>query len=123
MQRLTYPVFTLIVLLFAVALIESCANHDLDVVDPCSDAVFSYKDDVQPIVATKCAIPDCHNGSLGPERNWAVFATFQERALAGDISYMIKTHQMPPESSPAGPLTDEQITAISCWADGGAQNN
>jgi hypothetical protein len=123
MQRLTYFALCLLTWFLVVVFNGSCVNHDLNEIDPCAQTNYSYAFDVDTIVRAKCAISGCHNGSLGPDRNWTVFTTFQEKALSGDVSAMVESHRMPPDTSQAGPLTEEQIFIISCWATNGAAKN
>jgi hypothetical protein len=84
---------------------------------------YSYSADVDPIITTKCAISGCHNGSLGADRDWTNFEKFQAKALAGIVKQKIVAHEMPPPGSAGGPLSDDQISIISCWIDNGALDN
>ena len=107
-----------------VVILVSCASRDLDDLneneEPCVGTV-SYANDVSPIVTTKCAIDNCHNGSLGADRNWTVYQNLHDKRQ--NVKTKVVNREMPPASSPAGALTDAQIQVISCWVDQGAQNN
>ncbi|MBT1703646.1 hypothetical protein [Chryseosolibacter indicus] len=121
MQRLKISITAAIVVL-VILTAGSCSNDDLEKMEDktCSDEI-SYASDVNTIVQTKCAVSGCHNGSLGPQRDWTNFGTFQSRAQA--VKQSVVTRQMPPAGSPVGQLTDDQIQTISCWVDQGAKNN
>lgn len=108
---------SLVVMVF----LDSCVYHDFSE-NICAEEI-SFAEDISPIIQTKCAIPDCHNGDMGPSLNWTNFEQFHARAQSGLVKYRVTNHIMPPSSSIAGPLTQEQINAIACWADQGAQNN
>jgi hypothetical protein len=115
---------TLFLALFAalVFLEPSCANHEFPSYT-CLPEPVSYDAVVKPIIMTKCAITDCHNGDNGADKNWTDFALFQENAINGMVKYNVTHRVMPPAESTAGPLSQEQINAIACWVDQGSQNN
>lgn len=100
---------------------ESCVSHDFP--EYVCDQQYTFSEDVRPIIETKCAISGCHNGDLGEEVNWNIFEQFHERAESGLVTSRVTHRIMPPSNSPAGPLSQEQINAIACWADQGAINN
>jgi hypothetical protein len=103
-------------------LLYACADNDLgDDGGACPD--YSYEADVYPIITTKCALSGCHDGSLGADKNWTDFATFQEKALSGLVKQKITSGEMPPPGAPGGSLSEEQISIISCWIDNGALDN
>ena len=109
--------------LMSALVIQSCYNHDLPEpeIDPCSVDV-SFESQVKPIINTSCAIAGCHNGSLGPDRNWTVFNAFQ--AKSANVKDRITRSPGTPGHMPAvGSLTSEQIQTIVCWVDQGAQAN
>lgn len=108
-------VSTVLIFLFAV----SCVNHELPNYT-CTSSI-SYSATVSEIVATKCAISGCHNGSLGDQRDWRQVARLQEHKTL--VKEYTRNRVMPPAGSPAGPLSQDQIDAISCWVDQGAPNN
>jgi hypothetical protein len=100
----------------------SCVDHNFPSY-VCPDTEVSYLEDVKPIIESKCAISGCHNGSLGAERNWSDFATFQQNAKNGNVKNYVINRIMPPASSPNGPLSQDEINAIACWVDDEAPNN
>jgi len=115
-----------IVIMLCLAL--SCANHTLPEPDQFSCATFeevSFAGDIKPIIDAKCAIVGdggCHNGGNGPSRDWREFANLQSHAAsvkdrvtrpAGTSGHMPKI----------GSLSDDQIRALVCWVEQGAQEN
>jgi hypothetical protein len=104
-------------------LFQSCVDHNLPEleVEACS-ATVSFADEVNPIINTSCAIPGCHNGDNGAEKNWTVFTNFQSNKE--DVRDRITRPAGTPGHMPAvGSITDEQIQTIVCWVDQGGQNN
>lgn len=112
----------LIASLCAGYLIQGCSDDNVSLYS-CPDDPVSYSSTVAPIVNMKCAISGCHNGDLGANLNWTDFGTFQDKAKSGIVRTRVINRIMPPANSPAGPLTQEEINAIACWADQGANNN
>jgi len=108
----------------AIFLIQSCAYDELpEPVEPgpCDEPV-SYSAQVQPIVNTSCAISGCHNGDLGPDKNWTVFDTFQGKSA--EVKDRINRPAGTPGHMPAaGAITPDEIQKITCWVDQGSQNN
>jgi hypothetical protein len=100
----------------------SCANHEFPSYT-CPPEPISFADDISPIIMTKCAIEGCHNGDNGADKNWTNFDLFQENAKNGLVKSYVVNRIMPKAESSAGPLSQEQINAIACWVDQGAQNN
>lgn len=106
------------VLLF---ILDACVSHDFPEYT-CTDS-YSFSEDIRPIIENKCAISGCHNGDLGQEFNWTNFQNFQPRAEGGLVKFRVTHRIMPPDDSPGGPLSQEQINAIACWTDEGALDN
>jgi hypothetical protein len=114
-----FSVFVLVVA--CLVLPEACVSHDFPEYT-CTDA-YSFSEDVRPIIETKCAIAGCHNGSLGEDLNWTIYQNFHQRAREGQVKFRVTHRIMPPEDSPAGPLSQDEINAIACWTDQGSLNN
>ena len=114
-----YKYLLTFVLLSVVLVIDSCVSHDLEETDTCQD--ISYASDIAPIINTKCALSGCHNGSNPDLPNWTILTQLQNRK--DDVKRMVVNRIMPKSSSPAGPLTEDQINTIACWVDQGAPNN
>lgn len=106
---------------FFLLCLNSCVSHDFPEY-VCEDT-YSFAEDIRPIIETKCAVSGCHNGDMGPDLNWTNFEKFHQRAASGLVKYRVTNRIMPPSFSPAGPLSQEQINTIACWADQGALNN
>lgn len=83
-------------------------------------ANLSYQTDIDPIIQASCAISNCHDGSTTLP-DFTDFATLQARAnnQSGGVRQRVKTGDMPR----SGSLNAEEIAAILCWIDEGAQNN
>lgn len=75
----------------------------------------SYTNDIQPIIATSCAINSCHNGNQAPDLR--VLSNVQ--ANAAKMKELTGNGTMPDEGS----ITQSQIDAIACWVDDGALAN
>lgn len=78
---------------------------------------ISFKDNVQAIINTNCAISGCHNGSRGAASDYRNLSAIQARAQ------LVKTRVVNRTMPPSGELTNAQISAISCWVDQGALDN
>lgn len=75
----------------------------------------SYETSIKNIIATNCAISNCHNGSISP--NLTTFANIQ--SSASRIKVRTANRSMPRGRS----LSQEQIDLIACWVDDGALQN
>ena len=90
--------------------------------DECADT-RSFSMDVQPILATTCAIPSCHVTNF-VNGDYTIFEELQLSALNGTLESQITSGAMPPANT-TGPteLTDEEMTTFLCWiADGALEN-
>lgn len=77
-----------------------------------SDVVFG---DIKPIIATNCAVSNCHDGSISPDlRN---DQSIQSRA--NRIRARTGNSTMPPASS-GRTLSSSEIENIACWVGDGA---
>ena len=119
--------YTLSFLLFLITglSIESCVNHDIGPVKVDCDGytTVSFSNDIKDkIIAVKCAIPGCHNGSLGADRDWTDFTKFQGHAqeVKRRITLSPFAHDKMPRT---GSLTYDQIKTIVCWVEQGANDN
>jgi hypothetical protein len=122
MNRFNIQVFFLGLFATLVFLEASCASHEFPSYT-CPPEQISFAADINPIILSKCAITGCHNGENGADKNWTNFDIFQEEAGIGLVKSYVVNRIMPPAGSSAGPLSQEQINAIACWVDQGAQNN
>ena len=80
----------------------------------------SFQNDIKPILVTNCIKSGCHNGDIGAERNWSVFANV--KAKASGIKTRTGNKSMPLDIAPTG-LPQNQIDLIACWVDDGALDN
>jgi hypothetical protein len=83
---------------------------------------ISYAAEVDPIIQASCAIPNCHDGSNANLPNFTVFSELQSRAndQPGGVRQRVKSGDMP---RGGGTLQPDEIAAILCWVDEGAQEN
>ncbi len=86
----------------------------------CDPQTTTFSGVIEPIIAAKCALPGCHNGTNNSVPNWTVFSNVQ--ANASNIKTRTSNRTMPPSSANVS-LTAAEIEAIACWVDSGAQNN
>jgi hypothetical protein len=105
--------------------IQSCEYNDLPepppVTDECPDLI-SFQDDIKPIINSSCALPGCHNGDNGAERNWTMTSNFQAKRL--NVKDRINRPPGTPGHMPAqGSITPAEIQMISCWVDQGGLDN
>jgi hypothetical protein len=118
---------------FAVFLLaDACVSHDLRDIDPPFEVTctsehegLEYLADVEPIIDTKCTIPECH-GDNPDIPNWDEHAELASHI--DEIQYRITVPLSHPDRMPkAGPntqlLTDEEREKIYCWLENGAPNN
>ena len=105
----------------AMVFLDSCVYHNFP--EYVCEEQMSFTEDILPIIQTKCAIAECHNGDMGTDLNWTNFDQFHARVESGLVKYRVTNRIMPPSFSTEGPLSQEQINAIACWADQGAPNN
>jgi hypothetical protein len=121
MNKINARVFFITALIATVYITaESCVSHDFPEYT-CSGETISFTDQVRPIITEKCAIPDCHNGDNGPDKNWTNFSLFQNKSA--EAKRRVTHRIMPPAESTGGPLSQEQINTIACWVDQGSQDN
>lgn len=109
----------------AAIVIQSCEYNELPEPVPISDDCpeeISYSGQIQDIVNTTCAVPTCHNGSLGEDRNWTILSSLQ--AKKDNVKDRINRPPGTPGRMPAaGALTPAEIEVLTCWVNQGARNN
>lgn len=101
-------------LLLIITSLSSCLTNvdEEEAVDPCT--TITYTINVKPIIDNNCI--QCH-GNGGNFPNLTTFTgTSANAAIVKDA---VVTKRMPQ----GGLLTNEEISSISCWVDGGALNN
>jgi len=88
-------------------------------VNNCDPQQVTYSNVVQPIITTNCAIANCHDGG-NTLPDWTIFDNVQANAQL--IKTRTSNRTMPPSNASIS-LTAQEIDAIACWVDSGAQNN
>lgn len=83
----------------------------------CADITF--KDDINPIIAAKCATAACHeNGFIYGD--FKDYSGVKDRVDNGSIKLRVLDLKLMP---PSGPLPPDELKMIQCWLDAGAPNN
>lgn len=117
----------LAVTLFAgITLLAACSDDneedlldDGDDTDDCGAETVSLADDIEPIIASNCAVSGCHvTGSQFPD------FTQKQNIISHASSIRTRTSNgsMPPPQSGRS-LSSEQISKISCWVENGAKDD
>jgi len=104
--------------------LQSCVDHSLPEpeIDECDGNVVSFVGQIKPIIDTSCALPGCHNGDNGADRNWTVFNNF--KAKKDNVKDRVTRPPGVPGHMPlSGSITSDQIQLIVCWVDQGGQDN
>ena len=108
-----YKIAFLLLLTFATI---SCQNNVLEteeIQERCSEEV-SFITTIKPIIDANCI--QCHNGNQFPD-----LRTYQGiNQNAESVKNETSSRRMP---LGGGTLTTEEIEAIFCWVENGAQNN
>lgn len=106
--------------LLGVLLLISCTyDSEEDLFGEVTCDNVSLTSDIQPIIATNCAVPGCHvAGAQSPDLSKR--STIVDRASG--IRILTKNRTMPPPSSGLS-LTADEIEAIGCWVSSGGKAN
>jgi uncharacterized membrane protein len=118
-----------ILIILAISFISfSSCKHEIDLSNA-PEMTFSY--DVQPIIATRCAMQEgCHSGVGYEELPLVTYEDVMEIVEAGSadkselyevITELDNEKRMPPLSDTK--LADKQILNIMVWIEQGAKNN
>lgn len=83
------------------------------------DTGTSLATEIMPIIATKCAITNCHNGAQEPD----LTGLQSVRTHATQIRDLTQSGAMPKSGSSGGSLSASQKALIKCWVDDGAKDN
>jgi hypothetical protein len=84
----------------------------------CDGVTPSFVANVNPIIQSSCAIPDCHAaGSTNGPGALTSYSQIKNAAIA--IQSAVVSRYMPK----VGSLSRDQIKAINCWVKAGAPNN
>ena len=104
------------------------------VVDPDPDPVVSFKDDVNPIIAERCAVGGCHDNVASGGLNLTTYDNFKKGGKSGaafvaedaDNSLVvkyIKGEKQPQMPIGGNPLNADEIQLFVDWINEGAENN
>ena len=114
-------------ILIILAISFSSCKHEIDLSNA-PEMTFSY--DVQPIIATRCAMQGCHSAVGYEELPLVTYEDVMEIVKAGKshdselyevINELDNEKRMPP--LPDTKLADKQILNIMVWIEQGAKNN
>ena len=94
-------------------------------------AGVSFKDDIQPILAERCAVPGCHAAPGVAGLNLSQYDTFKKGGAngpafaAGDGKGSLVVKRIDGGGMPPGgpPLDGDQVQLFIDWIDEGAENN
>lgn len=116
----------LIILAISFISFSSC-KHEIDL----SNApVITFSKDIQPIIATRCAMQGCHSAVGYEELPLVTYEDVMDIVEAGSankselyevINELDNEKRMPP--LPDTKLADKQILNIMVWIEQGAKNN
>lgn len=100
------------------SLVCSCEEHVIndgseEVVEILCNPDTSFSTEIEPIIQANCV--RCHNGSQPP--NLTSYSRISSNA--NSIQAAVVSRRMPL----GGSLSNEEIEAIKCWVDNGAQDN
>lgn len=86
----------------------------------CNPDPVTYQEVIRPLMLTKCAIPECHDGSDRSLDNYLVYGLVRVKAQL--IKEQTSDRTMPPSDSGIQ-MTAQEIANIACWVEDGAPNN
>lgn len=103
----------------------------VDPSDPPPAPVVSFKDDINPIIAERCAVGNCHDNIASGGLNLMTYDNFKKGGkngpafVVGDgkaslVVRRIESGDMPPGGPP---LNADQIQLFVDWINEGAENN
>lgn len=111
-----------LILIITVFTFLSCASDNLEEyygLADCETNEATFSGDIRAIIATNCAVPECHVQGTG----LPAFTDYEKIAENADIiKFQTSAGAMPPASSGQN-ITIEEVRKIACWVDSGAKNN
>lgn len=84
----------------------------------CDSVSAKFGANIQPIILSKCAIQNCHNGSAAGGFTFQNYSQISGKKDRINIRVVVEK-SMPP----TGALPPAEINQIRCWIEGGALNN
>jgi uncharacterized membrane protein len=122
---MTGKVLSALLLIMAIALLQSCYNDKEELLYPdsgrpvdCTTISAKFSTDVSPIIRNKCATSGCHDAAASGGfvfQNYTQISAAKERIKASAV--VNKT--MPK----GGALPQSEINILKCWIEAGAPNN
>ncbi len=109
-------------LILPAVVLNACVEHNFPAptVECSTVDEISYSLEVEPIIDTHCSISGCHDGTLGPEKDWT-----NPVALQGKSAEVKRRVLLPDSDNQKMPLTgsldQQQIARVVCWVEQGAQ--
>ena len=89
----------------------------------CTNFSLTYVEDIQPIMARSCAVPDCHVSGFAAG-DFESFEGVIEKVDDGGIrQWVVLDPQMPPPNSGVAQLTETEVQIFECWIQNGARRN
>jgi uncharacterized membrane protein len=120
-MKIIYKFRKVFLLLFLSVSLSACLSNVDEVeeidpgnADPCADITFSMN--VKPIIDNNCV--SCHSTS-----GQASFLNLETYNAVAANATKVKSEVVSKDMPIGGTLTNEEISAISCWVDAGAVNN
>jgi uncharacterized membrane protein len=85
----------------------------------CSTIKASFKNDIFPLITTRCATANCHSAAAAS--GGAVYTDYEKIKARADLIRLraVILRDMPQDSR----LSEDQINQLRCWLDSGAPNN
>ena len=85
----------------------------------CSTIKASFKNDIFPLITTRCATANCHSAAAAS--GGAVYTDYEKIKARADLirARAVILRDMPQDSR----LSEDQINQLRCWLDSGAPNN
>ena len=133
MNKTKTNLFTVLLFLFASGFLTACTYDKAPEIDPVISTV-SYKNEIQPIMATHCY--SCHSSlATDPERpGYAFFDDFNElkryalkpstvNAELTTLQARLRQIEFPGMPFKKDPLPESEIQLIEKWIKAGAPNN
>ncbi|HEU5289025.1 MAG TPA: hypothetical protein VFU05_00185 [Cyclobacteriaceae bacterium] len=116
---------SLLLILYAILLLSTYCTNDV-APNLCGTETaelldVSYSHDISPIIATSCALPNCHVANF-PNGDFTFYNDLKARADNGELYFRLSNGQMPPANSNVQ-LTVCDVNTIVQWINEGAKNN
>jgi len=124
-MRKNIIITTMLFTVLTVVTITGCYYDREDLLYPstpsanCTTVPAKFSTDIDPLIQSKCATSGCHDAATGAGN--AILVTYtQISAQAARINQRCVIDKTMPTS---GPLTADEIAALTCWINSGTPNN